>query len=182
MFLAPELSHLFLKGYGKSCLRISPQRILQWTFRSNSSFIALISEKLVGGSQARVWHGFRRCLRGCFDCSPGHQSRTSTTPSTSLMRRTWPWALTSMHANGTVFHSVAIHVILKCAMQFHCMPYDVHGCFLLLMCYSEMIRSIRLRPREGALGVYLDRTGVGVLGDRMFSPTWFMGGEESIIR
>ena len=28
--------------------------------------------------------------------------------------------------------------------------------------------------------MYLDRTGFGVLGDRMFSPTWFIEGEESI--
>ena len=89
-------------------------------------------------------------------------------------------ALTTVHANGTVFHSVAIHGSLKCAMQFHRMPYDSHGCFLKLGCYSETTRSIQIRPRYGSVHDYMKQTGLGVVGDKMFSPTWFIEGEQLI--
>ncbi|CAE7463131.1 unnamed protein product, partial [Symbiodinium sp. CCMP2456] len=84
--------------------------------------------------------------------------------------------ITAVHANGTVFHSVAFHGSLKCSMQYHRMPYDSHGCYMKVGRYDATVDSIRVRPRNGNMG----KTGIGVVGDKMFSPSWFIENEQAI--
>ena len=59
-------------------------------------------------------------------------------------------AMTSVHANGTVFHAIAFRGSLKCAMQYHRMPYDQHGCFMKIGRFDETTESIQVRPRHGS--------------------------------
>ena len=59
--------------------------------------------------------------------------------------------VTSVRANGTVFHSVAFRGHLKCPMQYHRMPYDSHGCFMKIGHYDATTRTFHVRPRHGLL-------------------------------
>ncbi|CAE7937847.1 GABRR3 [Symbiodinium necroappetens] len=87
--------------------------------------------------------------------------------------------ITAVHPNGTVFHSVAFHGSLKCSMQYHRMPYDSHGCYMKVGRYDATVDSIRVRPRNGA-EKNMGKTGIGVVGDKMFSPSWFIENEQAI--
>lgn len=88
-------------------------------------------------------------------------------------------AMTSVHANGTVFHAIAFRGSLKCAMQYHRMPYDQHGCFMKIGRFDETTESIQVRPRHGSQE-YMKQSGVGVVGDKMLSPAWFIENEQNI--